>query len=89
MVFLVLIFMTAWTAYPQYNYFYGKNKVIRQTFSWQHIQTTHFDLYYYNRKESLIKKIGGGIGKGVPDHFRLFDGESGEAHPVDFLQHPH
>ncbi len=56
-LFLVLIFMAAWTAYPQYAYYYGKNKVITQKYQWQHVQTAHFDLYYYHRQETLIKKL--------------------------------
>lgn len=35
---------------------FGKNKVITKDYHWQLLQTEHFDLYYYDESEPLVKK---------------------------------
>lgn len=56
-VFLILSFMVTVTASAQYNWFYGKNKVNKKTYDWQHVETEHFKIYYYTTKESLVRKV--------------------------------
>jgi hypothetical protein len=56
-VFLMLTFMVSTAAFSQYNWFYGKNKVPKETYDWQHIETEHFKIYYYTQNESLVKKV--------------------------------
>ncbi|MCP5050038.1 MAG: BamA/TamA family outer membrane protein [bacterium] len=56
-VFFVLTFMAAPAAFSQYNFYYGKNKVQKQNYKWNHVETAHFKIYYYTQKERLIRKI--------------------------------
>ena len=56
-LFLVLLFATSSFVFPQYYFYYGKNKVIKQTFKWKTLETANFKIYYYTPKASLIKKV--------------------------------
>lgn len=49
-ILLFLVFtLTTTNIWSQFNYipYYGKNKVIYESFQWNHYQTEHFDVYYY------------------------------------------
>jgi hypothetical protein len=56
-VFFVLTFMTAPAVFSQYNFYFGKSKVQKQNYKWKHIETEHFNIYYYTQKERVIKKV--------------------------------
>jgi len=58
-LFFVLTFMTAASAYGQWSYYYGKNKVVKSTYKWNQIETEHFKIHYYTTKQKLIKKLAG------------------------------
>lgn len=57
-VFLVLMAVMSLEVFPQYEFWYGKNK-IQKGFKWQHVETPHFKIYYYTNNERLIKKVSG------------------------------
>jgi hypothetical protein len=57
LVMVTLLLTAASLAFSQYDFYYGKNKVMKETFKWRHIETPHFKIYYYTQKEALIKKI--------------------------------
>jgi hypothetical protein len=58
MVLLVLMVVLSLRVFPQYEFWYGKNKV-QKGFKWQHVETPHFKIYYYTNDERLIKKVAG------------------------------
>ncbi len=58
LVLLVLLAVIPVEVYPQYEFWYGKNK-IQKGFNWQHVQTPHFKIYYYTTDERLVKKVSG------------------------------
>ncbi|SMO54514.1 peptidase MA family metallohydrolase [Gracilimonas mengyeensis] len=49
LIFAFLLSFTAQQAFAQY-YSFGKNRVQYEDFEWRYIQTTHFDVYYYGKK---------------------------------------
>ncbi len=57
-VLLVLLAVMPLEVFPQYEFWYGKNKV-QKGFKWQHVETSHFKIYYYTNDERLIKKVSG------------------------------
>jgi len=57
-VLLVLMAVMSIQVFPQYEFWYGKNKV-QKGFKWQHVETAHFKIYYYTTDERLIKKVSG------------------------------
>lgn len=56
-VVLVFVFILTSFVYPQYEFYYGKNKVMRQSFDWQYVETPHFKIYYYTPEKALVNKI--------------------------------
>ncbi|UCH95232.1 MAG: BamA/TamA family outer membrane protein [Candidatus Aminicenantes bacterium] len=57
-VLLVLMAAMPVEMFPQYQFWYGKNKV-QKGFKWDHVETDHFKIYYYTNQERLIKKVAG------------------------------
>ena len=55
--FLLLLSVLAVPGFSQYEYFYGKNKVVKQSYNWKYIELPHFNIHYYTQDENLIKKI--------------------------------
>ncbi len=53
--FLLLLFLSASTAWTQLFYF-GRNKVQYTDFSWHVLKTTHFDIYYYPEMKDLAER---------------------------------
>jgi hypothetical protein len=49
--------MAALPALSQYSFYFGKNKVIKQKYDWNQIETEHFKIHYYTQRDSLIKKL--------------------------------
>lgn len=44
--------------FSQYNlWFYGKNKVMRQTFNWSYVTTPHYQIYHYTDNKALVQKV--------------------------------
>jgi hypothetical protein len=41
---------------PYYDYF-GKNKIVYDTFNWQIYRSTHFAIYFYDREEATLQKV--------------------------------
>lgn len=58
MVLLVLMVVMSIQVFPQYEFWYGKNKV-QKGFKWQQVETPHFKIHYYTNNERLIKKVAG------------------------------
>jgi hypothetical protein len=54
---LALLIFAVSPAFSQYDFYYGKNKVMKKSFDWQHIETPHFLIYYYTQKKGLLNKI--------------------------------
>jgi len=58
MVLLMLMAVMPLKVFPQYQMWYGKNKV-QKGFKWQQVETPHFKVHYYTTDERLIKKVAG------------------------------
>ena len=57
-IILTLFILLNLSLFSQYSYwYYGKNKVMKQSFKWQYNETPHFKIYYYTSNKALIKKI--------------------------------
>jgi Tol biopolymer transport system component len=52
--FLIIFLSLTGLIFGQETYF-GKNKVQYKGFSWQYIQTRHFDIYFYNHEYQMAK----------------------------------
>jgi hypothetical protein len=73
MVLLVLMAVMPLEVFPQYQFWYGQNK-IQRGFKWQHVETSHFRIYYYTNDERLIKKVAGAAEhayKGISDYLNV------------------
>jgi Tol biopolymer transport system component len=57
-VLLVLMAVMPVEVFPQYEFWYGKNK-IQKGFKWQQVETSHYKIFYYTNNERLIKKVSG------------------------------
>ncbi len=57
--FLLIFFLWIPIGFAQFIYFpyYGKNKVLYESFDWSHYETDHFDIYYYVEDLQLLKNI--------------------------------
>ncbi len=55
-IFIILM-LTVSFIFPQYWWYYGKNKVRRTDFNWNYIETPNFFVYYYNQDVDFIKEI--------------------------------
>jgi len=58
-VLLLFVIAMPIKMFPQYEYYYGQNKVIKSSFKWKQVGTEHFDIYYYTTNEKLVKKVAG------------------------------
>lgn len=56
LTFIILIFAVSFI-FPQYYWYYGKNKVRRTDFNWEFIETDNFVVYYYDQNIDFIKMI--------------------------------
>lgn len=54
---IIIILSVSFTLFPQYSYYYGKNKVMRTYFDWKYVETPNFTIYHYSDDTELIKKI--------------------------------
>jgi len=54
---LILFFACSLLVFPQYAYYYGKNKVIAQQFDWQVLESENFLVHYYSSDLGLIQRI--------------------------------
>lgn len=52
----LLLTATASDVYGQY-YAFGKNRVQYEDFEWRYIQSTHFDVYYYGKKNYALAEF--------------------------------
>lgn len=56
---LLLFLLSGAFVYSQMLYYpyYGKNKIMYETFKWDHYKTDHFDIYFYQGKSASLKRI--------------------------------
>lgn len=56
-ILLMILISFSLLTLAQYNFYYGKNKVIKKKFDWQILQTKNFSLHFYSKDFTLIKRI--------------------------------
>jgi hypothetical protein len=56
LLFFLLLIGTG-TAQMMYYPYYGKNKIMYESFSWDHYKTDHFDIYFYRGDMKALKRI--------------------------------
>ena len=60
-ILLIVLFLVIWTTagFAQFMYmpYYGKNKVNYEKFEWDHYRTEHFDVYYYEKDITVLKRV--------------------------------
>lgn len=58
-VCLLILCLFASYGSAQFLYFpyYGKNKVLFEKFNWNHYETEHFDIYYYDKNIGTLKTV--------------------------------
>lgn len=58
-IFLAFLFcgLIVFSQTFSYDYYYGKNKVIRRSFDWKYIETPHFRIFNYVNNPELINRI--------------------------------
>ncbi|MCP5105227.1 MAG: BamA/TamA family outer membrane protein [bacterium] len=54
---ITILVLFSMSAFSQYAWFYGKNKVLSHKFNWQYIETEHFNIYYYTTDKKLASKL--------------------------------
>ncbi|MCP4217146.1 MAG: BamA/TamA family outer membrane protein [bacterium] len=52
-----IIMLLSVSLFSQYAFFYGKNKVLKHRFKWQHVETPNFFIYYYTKDMNLVNKV--------------------------------
>lgn len=59
LVFILFFCLMAHFAVAQFYYvpYYGKNKVIYDSFKWDKYTTAHFDIYYYTKDLGMLQKL--------------------------------
>ncbi|MEI6613858.1 MAG: BamA/TamA family outer membrane protein, partial [Chrysiogenales bacterium] len=45
------------SAFAQYAYFYGKNKIVRQAFPWKYADTKNFRIFHYTDDQELLSRL--------------------------------
>jgi hypothetical protein len=55
--FVVLCLLAGASAFGQYAYFYGKNKVVRQAFPWKYVDTKNFRIFYYTSDMEIVNRL--------------------------------
>jgi hypothetical protein len=53
---VILLFCTV-SAFAQYSYFYGKNKIVRQAFPWKYVDTKNFRIFHYTTDQELLGRL--------------------------------
>jgi hypothetical protein len=54
---ILCLFVSYSSAQFLYFPYYGKNKVLYEKFNWNHYETEHFDIYYYDNNIETLKTI--------------------------------
>lgn len=54
---VIVLMLCAVSAFGQYSYFYGKNKIVRQAFPWQYVDTKNFRIFYYTTDKDLLSRL--------------------------------
>jgi hypothetical protein len=52
-IILVLLAITAWQSAAAQSVYFGQNKVQYRDFDWYYIQTSNFDIYFYEGEDTL------------------------------------
>ncbi len=56
-VSLAALFGMSLMIFPQFNYYYGKNKIVKHGFNWKYFDTPNFRIYHYMDDIGLLKRI--------------------------------
>jgi hypothetical protein len=54
---VIILLLCAASASAQYAYFYGKNKIVRQAFPWQYVDTKNFRIFYYSADQEMLGRL--------------------------------
>ena len=54
---LIVLLLCAVSAFAQYSYFYGKNKIVRQAFPWKYADTKNFRIFYYTDDREMLERL--------------------------------
>jgi WD40 repeat protein len=59
LIFVLFFSLAAQFVAAQFYYvpYYGKNKVIYDSFKWDKYTTAHFDIYYYTKDQEMLQKL--------------------------------
>jgi Tol biopolymer transport system component len=53
----VILLLCAASAFAQYSYFYGKNKIVRKAFPWKYADTKNFRIFHYTNDPELLARL--------------------------------